>query len=135
MTSDLHPPGLYSNFSAHYTLTLYPNPQFFATFSTFNPMIGLVGAVGIIILTSILFFLYDYFVQRELGSKDAIAKAKRQFVRFISHEVRTPLNAVCMGLQLLRDGKCLRDYERVKIYGLSPHRVIPLFRSRNMSLC
>ena len=30
-------------------------------------------------------------------------KARREFVRFISHEVRTPLNAVCMGLQLLQD--------------------------------
>jgi signal transduction histidine kinase len=47
--------------------------------------------------------LYDSFVRQDIQQKQALLKAKRQFVRFISHEVRTPLNAVSMGLQFLQD--------------------------------
>jgi signal transduction histidine kinase len=38
-----------------------------------------------------------------------LMESKRQFVRFVSHEVRTPLNTVCMGLSLMQDdfAKCL----------------------------
>jgi signal transduction histidine kinase len=53
--------------------------------------------------TSILFMMYDFFVRQEFHAKQAVIEAKRRFVRFVSHEVRTPLNAVCMGLALLQD--------------------------------
>lgn len=57
----------------------------------------------IVLATAFLFFLYDYFVRREFGAKRQLLQAKRDFMRFVSHEVRTPLNAVCMGLTLMRD--------------------------------
>jgi len=44
-------------------------------------------------------------------------EARRHFVRFISHEVRTPLNSVCMGISLLQEdfrGLKQRDLERKK---------------------
>eukprot|EP00600_Ochromonadales_sp_CCMP1393_P017877 CAMPEP_0175034894 /NCGR_PEP_ID=MMETSP0005-20121125/22920_1 /TAXON_ID=420556 /ORGANISM="Ochromonas sp., Strain CCMP1393" /LENGTH=736 /DNA_ID=CAMNT_0016295897 /DNA_START=315 /DNA_END=2522 /DNA_ORIENTATION=+ len=86
-----------------YTVHLYPNEHLFASYSTSNPFIGQVGAVFIFVIVSLLFALYDFFVNKERMESLAIIKAKRQFVRYISHEVRTPLNTVCMGLRLLLD--------------------------------
>ena len=63
----------------------------------------MVGAICIILFMSMLFVLYDFFVRREFNSKKELLEAKRKFVRFVSHEVRTPLNTVCMGLTLMQD--------------------------------
>jgi signal transduction histidine kinase len=99
----LNSPGLFGNYSASYSLTLYPNGELFEVYSTNNPVAATVGVVCIIIFMSLLFFMYDFFVRQEFHQKKAIIDAKRQFVRFISHEVRTPLNSISMGLQLLHD--------------------------------
>jgi signal transduction histidine kinase len=66
-------------------------------------MIATVGAVCIMVFTSLLFFLYDFYVRREFNAKKQLLEAKRKFVRFVSHEVRTPLNTVCMGLTLMQE--------------------------------
>jgi signal transduction histidine kinase len=95
--------GLFSKDSATYTLSLYPSKELFEVNSTKNPLVATVGAVFIILFTSILFMLYDYFVRQEFNSKKDLLEAKRQFMRFVSHEVRTPLNSVCMGLMLLQE--------------------------------
>lgn len=87
--------------SRQYDLTVYPTEDFFAVYSTDNPMIATVGAVLIVVVTSLIFFLYDFVVRREFSAKQQLLQAKRRFMRFVSHEVRTPLNAVCMGLTLL----------------------------------
>jgi signal transduction histidine kinase len=84
-------------------LTLYPNEELFDVYSTQNPNVATAGTVCIIIFTSFLFILYDFFVRQEFHVKRSVLEAKRNFVRFVSHEVRTPLNAVCMGLQLLQE--------------------------------
>jgi signal transduction histidine kinase len=99
----LNSPGQFGKYSSSYTLTLYPNDELFDVYSTNNPAAATAGAVGAIIFTSLLFFMYDFFVRKEFHQKKAIIEAKRQFVRFISHEVRTPVNAISMGLQLLHD--------------------------------
>ena len=93
-------PGVYSLSSPTYTLSLYPTQELFEVYATTNPVSATIGAVCIVLLTALCFFVYDFFVREEFSHKDALDKARRQFVRFISHEVRTPLNAVCMGLQL-----------------------------------
>jgi signal transduction histidine kinase len=95
--------GLFSSSSATYTLTLYPNDELFDVYSTQNPNVATAGSVCIIIFTSLLFILYDFFVRQEFNVKRSVLEAKRNFVRFVSHEVRTPLNAVCMGLQLMQE--------------------------------
>jgi signal transduction histidine kinase len=101
-----------SSMQHHYHLTLYPTEDFFEVYSTDNPMVATLGAVLIVVVTSLLFFLYDYVVRREFSAKQHLLQAKRKFMRFVSHEVRTPLNAVCMGLILLQEelekinGKC-----------------------------
>ena len=86
-----------------YILRLYPTSDFFDVYSTDNSTIATIGAVLTILLTSALFFLYDLFVRRDLKSKGALLEAKRAFVRFVSHEVRTPLNSVIMGLTLMQE--------------------------------
>jgi signal transduction histidine kinase/CheY-like chemotaxis protein len=93
----------YYSSSPMYTLTLYPTSTLYESFRTDNPIIACVGAILIILFTSMLFFLYDFLVRREFKSKDRLLESKRLFVRFVSHEVRTPLNSVAMGLSLLQD--------------------------------
>ena len=88
-------PGMFSDKSPSFTLTVYPSDEFFKVYSTANPITATVGSVCIIIFTSLLFLLYDFFVRQESHHKQARLKATRKFTRFVSHEVRTPLNAAC----------------------------------------
>ena len=103
LSIDLFSPGIFTHTSAHYTLTLYPNESLFDVFGTNNPIKGLIGALCILFFTSCIFILYDHFVQKELYRKEAITEARRLFVRFISHEVRTPINTVCIGASLIQE--------------------------------
>jgi signal transduction histidine kinase len=100
---DLYSPGLFSYTSAQYTLTIYPEDSFFEVYSTGNPQMATMVVVFSILFTALLFFTYDFFVRQEFHAKQAVLEAKRLYVRYVSHEVRTPLNTVCMGLTLLRD--------------------------------
>merc|ERR1712176_1692327 len=61
----------------------------------------LVVSILTIAFTFLFFFLYDRLVRNEIQAKINLLDAKRNFVRFVSHEVRTPLNTVCMGLTLI----------------------------------
>jgi signal transduction histidine kinase len=89
--------------SAVYTLTLYPTEELFDVYSTTNPAVATVGAVLIVLFTSFVFLLYDLFVRQAFNEKDSVLNAKRQFMCFVSHEVRTPLNSVCMGLKFMQE--------------------------------
>jgi len=93
----------YSDFSADYQLELYPSEEFFDIYRTNNPLYAAIGAFLCIVLTTIAFLLYDFYVRKDFNSKRELLEAKRKFVRFISHEVRTPLNSVSMGLSLLKE--------------------------------
>ena len=95
-------PNYFSNITVKYYMDVYSNPDFYEAYSTNNPQTACIGAVLIIVGTSLLFFCYDYFVRKEFHDKRRLLEAKRQFVRFVSHEVRTPLNTVCMGLTLMQ---------------------------------
>ena len=92
----------YTDDSPIYHLILYPNDELYAVYSTNNARIAAAGAVLIIAFTSLLFFLYDFIVRREFNAKQELLQAKRRFMRYVSHEVRTPLNSVCMGLDLVQ---------------------------------
>eukprot|EP00977_Amphora_coffeiformis_P006693 scaffold1465_cov179-Amphora_coffeaeformis.AAC.5 len=92
----------YSNSSPKYRLSLYPTDDFYDVYTTGNPKFATIGVVCVVVFMSIVFFLYDFFVRREFTEKDDLLSAKRNFVRFVSHEVRTPLNAVCMGLEVVQ---------------------------------
>ena len=91
---------LYNVASATYKLTLYATEEFVESYRTPNPAVAAFGAVMCIFLTALLFILYDFYVMKEFNARKELLEAKRKFVRFVSHEVRTPLNSVCMGLSL-----------------------------------
>jgi hypothetical protein len=76
-------PGMFSEKSPTYTLTLYPTDEFFEVYSTSNPVVATVGSVCIIVFTSLLFLIYDFFVRQESHHKLVILEAKRQFIRFV----------------------------------------------------
>ena len=91
-----------------YTLSLYPAESSFEEFMKGNDqtvyvvlVLVLSVAVLTIAFTLLFFFLYDRLVRNEITSKINLLDAKRNFVRFVSHEVRTPLNTVSMGLTLI----------------------------------
>jgi signal transduction histidine kinase/CheY-like chemotaxis protein len=89
--------------SAVYTTTCYPNDGFTKMYTTERPVYISIFTVLIIIFVSGLFFIYDTCVRKEFDAKKELLEAKRQFVRFVSHEVRTPLNSVSMGLTLMKE--------------------------------
>ena len=82
--------------------SLYPNEQFFDVYVTDGPTIASVAVMASVLFTILIFVLYDICVRREFNSKEELLTARRQFMRFVSHEVRTPLNAVSMGLDLMK---------------------------------
>jgi len=89
--------------SAQYMTTCYPNDEFVETYTTNKPIYLCFAFVGVILFVSLLFFIYDRCVRVEFDQKKDLLEAKRQFVRFVSHEVRTPLNSVSMGLTLMKE--------------------------------
>ena len=91
-----------------FTLKLYPPEESREAFMENNDntvYIVLVLVLSIAVLTIaftlLFFFLYDRLVRNEIKGKINLLDAKRNFVRFVSHEVRTPLNTVSMGLTLI----------------------------------
>jgi signal transduction histidine kinase len=57
----------------------------------------------IIALLGAIFLLFDWNRHLAVQRKSKALESKRTFVRFISHEVRTPLNSVHMGTELLME--------------------------------
>ena len=91
-----------SQASSEYTLTVYPSNLMLNEFRTNSPVEIALGFVGVILCCGAVFFSYDFFMRGQSRHQVAVLDIKRRFVRFVSHEVRTPLNTVCMGLELLR---------------------------------
>jgi len=96
-------PSTMADGSAKYKTTCYMNDKFVASYADSLPLIIALAAAGIIILVSAMFFVYDRCVRDEFDAKKDLLESKRQFVRFVSHEVRTPLNSVSMGLTLMKE--------------------------------
>lgn len=81
-------------------MELYPTTAMLNAYSTNNPTVAIVGCLVVIVIIAMLFCLYDRFVRQEFVEKQKLLEAKRTFVRFVSHEVRTPLNTVALGVNL-----------------------------------
>lgn len=96
-------PETMSPSSEQYTCACYPNEEFSQAYEKGIPAIACAGAIGIIFFISAIFFLYDRCVSKEFDYRKDLLESKRQFVRFVSHEVRTPLNSVGMGLTLMKE--------------------------------
>jgi signal transduction histidine kinase len=95
-------PRYFSNNTIAYYMDIYSTEEYMDAYRTNTPQMVCIGVVLIMAFTAVLFFLFDYFVRKEFHDKKKLLEAKRNFVRYISHEVRTPLNTVCMGLNLLQ---------------------------------
>ena len=74
-------------------LTMYPTDGYIKAYSTNNPLNAALAALFAVIFATMLFLLYDFFVRREISERRQLLDAKRRFIRYVSHEVRTPLNA------------------------------------------
>lgn len=101
-TIELVDRSLYTDDSPIFWFTLVPNDAFYGVYETNNPIVATIVAVCIILATSLFFVLYDFCVRREFHAKRELMEARRQFMRFVSHEVRSPLNSCSMGLELLQ---------------------------------
>lgn len=97
----LTPNATYNAFAPKYSIAIYPNDAIYAFYQTNNPAIAVIGVIGIVLGMSLAFLVYDCLVRREFTAKKELLEAKRHFMRFVSHEVRTPLNAVYLGLQVM----------------------------------
>ena len=84
-----------------YELTYYPRREYFKNYESTNPRDTTIGAIAIFVYCILLFAAYDWAVRRESTRKEVVLDTKRRFVRFISHEMRTPMNTVHLGLKLL----------------------------------
>lgn len=47
-----------------YLLEIYPTQEYFAHYSTSNPVVGVIGAIAITVFLSVLFFMYDRYVHK-----------------------------------------------------------------------
>mmetsp|Transcript_33575 Transcript_33575/g.80336 ORF Transcript_33575/g.80336 Transcript_33575/m.80336 type:complete len:930 (-) Transcript_33575:470-3259(-) len=104
-------------------LTMYPTDGYIKAYSTDNPLNAALAALFAVIFATMLFLLYDFFVRSEISERRQLLDAKRRFVRYVSHEVRTPLNAVIMGLACLRSDldnqRLVNSSEEDNLNGLS----------------
>jgi len=85
-----------------YSVVFYPNASYFPSFLVIGPIVGCVVTVVFILLCTLCFAAYNFYMNRQLLQKQEALDSKRSFVRFISHEIRTPMNTVCMGLRVLQ---------------------------------
>ena len=96
--------GSFAKDSATFVMDIYPTSQYQESFHSHTPLYTSLGLAGMIIFTSVVFFLYDQLVKEDVKEKAHVLRMKRDFVRFISHEIRTPLNTVAVGMTLLEEG-------------------------------
>jgi signal transduction histidine kinase len=107
-----------------FVLRVYPAESSYNEFmdgknQTVYIILVLVLSVSVLTIgfTLVFFFLYDRLVRNEIRSKVNLLDAKRNFVRFVSHEVRTPLNTVSMGLALIHQDLQSRERHLIRENG------------------
>lgn len=84
-----------------YEICIYTSDAYFQDFQDDRATYACVIGVMISVLTTILFFTYDFVLGRAARENAVVLATKRAFVRYISHEIRTPLNTVNVGLKVL----------------------------------
>lgn len=84
-----------------YTLSVYPTQELLGAYSTGAPRVMTIGLTTVIVFCGVLFLLYDFFMRGESRERRLTLEVKRRFVRFISHEIRNPLQTVSMGVEMM----------------------------------
>lgn len=69
----------------NYTLSFYPTKDFWDEYHTQTPFYICLSALLVVLVTSLLYFIYDFFAKRESNEQKRILEAKQTYVRFISH--------------------------------------------------
>lgn len=87
--------------SARFYIEITRTSEFDNTYRSETPWIAVGIYVGIIVFHTLMFTTYDYLVNQRIRKGEIILKTKQQFVRYISHEIRGPLNAITVGVQIL----------------------------------
>jgi signal transduction histidine kinase len=89
--------------TTEYNLRFIPHEKFYEQYHSTLPIIACVTCLLIVSTISVIFLLFDFFSKREVAKNVALLDSKRIFVRFISHEIRSPLNTIVLGLEVLRE--------------------------------
>jgi signal transduction histidine kinase len=89
--------------TTEYVLKLIPHHNFYEEYHSPLPILACVTCSLIVLVISVIFFLFDFFSKREAAKSAALLVSKRIFVRLISHEIRSPLNTIALGLEVLRE--------------------------------
>ena len=98
-----------------YTITVYPTSELYRYYVTDTPRNICIIVVFIIATTALVVSLYIYLMKKwedvlkerikhsyvEAKSRKDVLLAKRGYVRYMSHEMRTPLNIMHLGLKIL----------------------------------
>jgi signal transduction histidine kinase/CheY-like chemotaxis protein len=84
-----------------YKMTCYPQSSYENSFRLQSAKIAVIVIVATMLFVSIVFALYDIMVGRQSLAKEQLLESKRAYVRFISHEIRTPINTFSVGMKVL----------------------------------
>jgi hypothetical protein len=85
--------------STNYTLCVYSSEEFEEEYYTLGPTIACVISVLVVVFTSFIFVAYDALMNRRARESELVIQTRQQFVRFISHEIRTPINTIGLGMK------------------------------------
>jgi signal transduction histidine kinase len=84
-----------------YSISIYRSDAFNAKYRTDLPIYACVVAMLVMLFICAFLVTYDQTVQKAVLERELVMDTKRLFVRFISHEMRTPMNIAHLGLKLV----------------------------------
>jgi signal transduction histidine kinase/CheY-like chemotaxis protein len=89
--------------STKYYLRVENSEDFNDHYKTKAPIQATIIFTAMIVALSAVFYSYDHFVNKQILQKGIILETKQHFVRYISHEIRTPINTIHIGINLILD--------------------------------
>jgi signal transduction histidine kinase len=84
-----------------YTVSIYKTDAFVDAYHSNLPIYACIMILVLMLVISGFLVTYDRSIQKAVKERDLVMDTKRLFVRFISHEMRTPMNIVHLGLKLI----------------------------------
>ena len=95
---------------------LIPNTYFRQNYTEMSPINFCIYIYTCVLFITFTTMLSNRVIRRDLESAESALEFKRMFIRYISHEMRTPLNAATLGLKLLQENvsMSLEDEEKLE---------------------
>ena len=101
--------------NSSYVMKIYLTKEFYNKYMTSQPFTVSIIVISMLAFTAVTVLLYSQLLKHRestltekakhafasTAARDAVLLAKKMYVRYISHEMRTPLNSTFMGLKLL----------------------------------